>query len=154
MHCERRTRSLGIVWGVFILASTGCGGMYDATVTGVVKLDGNIVPHGTVSFAPQSAGPTAFGQIQSDGAYQLRTGREEGLPPGQYIATVAANEPPAAARSADGGPSPLGKPITPEWYRDPATSGLAFTVESGDNVFDLELKSTPPPGWKPPPARR
>lgn len=137
------------------LAATGCGGVYDSAVSGVVKLDGNVVPFGTVTFSPQGTGPTAYGQIQSDGAYQLRTGREEGLPSGQYAVTVAANEPPALARSKDGGPAALGKPITPEWYRDSANSGLSFTVKEGANKIDLELTSKPPAGWKPrAPGRR
>jgi len=135
-------------------ALVGCGGMYDSTVTGVVTLDGAPVPRGTVSFSPQASGSSAFGMIGPDGAYALRTGREEGLPPGQYVVTVAANEAPATAQSKDGGPPPMGKPITPEWYRNPATSGLAFEVASGRNTINIELKSTPPPGWKPPRARR
>ncbi len=135
--------------GLTLLAATGCGGTYDATVSGVVKLDGNPVPRGTVSFSPQSAGPSAYGMIQSDGAYVLRTGREEGLPPGQYAVTVVANENPTEARSKGGGPAPLGKPITPEWYRNPATSGLSYAVEDGGNEINLDLTSTPPSGWKP-----
>lgn len=135
-------------------ALVGCGGMYDSTVGGVVTLDGNPVPRGTVSFAPQASGSSAFGMIGADGAYTLRTGREEGLPPGQYVVTVAANEAPAVAQSKDGGPPPMGKPITPDWYRNPATSGLTFEVASGSNTINIELKSTPPPGWKPPRGRR
>ena len=133
-----------------LIAAAGCGGVYDSTVTGVVKLNGNVVPRGTVSFVPNAAGPAAYGLIQSDGAYSLHTGREEGLPAGQYTVTVAANEPPATPTSKDGGPPPTGKPITPAWYRDPATSGLSFEVKAGDNEIILELTSTPPPGWKPP----
>jgi hypothetical protein len=135
------------------LTLTGCGGVYDSTVSGIVRLDGVAVPRGTVSFTPQGGGPTAYGLIQSDGAYALRTGREECLPPGAYTATVSANEAPTE-RGKDGGPPPTGKPITPAWYRDPNHSGLSFTVIEGDNEFNLELTSTPPPGWKAPPARR
>jgi hypothetical protein len=131
----------------------GCGGTYDSTVHGLVKLDGNPVPRGTVTFAPAGNGSTAYGLVQSDGSYQLHTGREEGLPPGQYTVTIAANEAPTVA-GRDGGPPPTGKPITPEWYRNPTSSGLSFTVESGDNEINLDLKSTPPPGWKPTPQRR
>ena len=137
-----------------ILLLAGCGGPYDSTVTGVVTLAGNPLPRGTVSFIPQSSGPSAYGMIESDGRYVIRTGREEGLPSGQYAVTVMANEAPAQARGKDGGPPPLGKPLTPLWYADAATSGLSYVVEPGDNEINIELTSTPPPGWKPPPGRR
>jgi hypothetical protein len=135
------------------LVLCGCGGAYDSTVNGIVKLDGSALTQGQVSFAPQAAGPAAYGIIESNGAYSLKTGREEGLPPGEYTVTVASNEI-KQGRSQEGGPLPPVKSITPDWYRDPATSGLSYTVEPGDNEIDLELKSTPPPGWKPPRGRR
>jgi hypothetical protein len=90
--------------------------------------------------------------IEPDGKYKLRTGREEGLKSGAYTATVAANEV-STARGKNGGPPPMGKSITPDWYRDPATSGLTFNVEPGDNEFNIDLTTTAPPGWKPPPGR-
>ncbi|QDT73882.1 carboxypeptidase-like regulatory domain-containing protein [Lacipirellula limnantheis] len=135
-----------------LLALVGCGGPYDATVSGTVKFNGSPVPRGTISFKPQSAGADAFGQINADGAYLLRTGREEGLNSGSYTVSVAANETPPP--NPKGGPPPMGKSLTPDWYRDPATSGLTFTVAPGDNTIDIDLNATPPPGWKPPPARR
>jgi len=145
----RAALALGLMWASLV----GCGGAYDAAVSGVVKLDGNVVPRGTVTFAPDGGGPTAYGLIQSDGAYQLRTGREEGLPTGKYSVTVAANEAPVAA-GRDGGPPPTGKAITPEWYRNPAASGLSYAIKNGDNEINIDLTSTPPPGWKPTPGRR
>ena len=71
----------------------------------------------------------------------MRTGREEGLPSGDYDVTVTANEPPAATQSEGGGPPPPGKAITPVRYRSKATSGLSFVVEAGDNEINLELTS-------------
>lgn len=131
----------------------GCGGPYDSSVSGTVTLSSTPLPRGTVSFIPQGPGAPAYGMIAPDGKYMLRTGREEGLASGSYLATVAANEVSVAA-GKNGGPPPMGKPITPDWYRDPATSGLTFTVESGDNEINIDLNTTPPPGWKPPPKRR
>ena len=129
---------------------SGCGGVYDATVTGLVTLDGQAVPRGTVSYSPQGGGPSAYGQIDAQGKYTLRTGREEGLPVGQYTVTVAANEPSNQTHGKNGGPPPVGKSITPDWYRNPANSGLSVSVKSGVQEIPLQLKSTPPPGWKPP----
>ena len=71
----------------------------------------------------------------------MRTGREEGLPSGDYDVTVTANEPPAATQNGGGGPPPPGKAITPIRYRSKATSGLSFVVEPGDNEINLKLTS-------------
>jgi hypothetical protein len=127
---------------------SGCGGAYDAAASGIVTLDGQVVPRGTVSFNPVSGGPAAYAVIGEDGSYTVQTGREFGLPPGEYRVTVIANEAAAAAQSASGGPPPGGKAITPEWYRSAETSGLQFKVEPGDNELNLELTTQPPAGWK------
>jgi hypothetical protein len=131
------------------VVGSGCGGAYDASVSGEVTLDGNPVPRGTVTFSPTQGGPTAYGQIEEDGDYYVQTGTESGLPVGEYQVTVVAEEPPAVTRTAAGGPPPSGKSITPEWYRLKDSSGLKYTVESGSNRIDLKLSSTPPAGWKP-----
>jgi hypothetical protein len=131
----------------------GCGGTYDATASGIVTLDGNVVPRGTVSFHPVAGGPPPLAHISPSGEYEVRTGREAGLPVGEYQVTVTASEPPAVKQTATGAPPPPGKPITPAWYASKDSSGLKVVVESGDNELDLELKSQPPAGWKPP-ARR
>jgi hypothetical protein len=107
-----------------------------------------------VAFLPVSSGPAAYGRIDSAGNYVVETGREVGLPSGDYQVAVGANEPPKATKSADGGPVPTGKSLTPAWYASKDTSGLKFTVKKGSNTIDLELKSQPPAGWKPPPRRK
>jgi hypothetical protein len=131
------------------VAATGCDGAYDATASGIVTLDGNIVPRGTVAFHPVAGGPAAYARIEENGGYVIRSGRDVGLPPGEYFVTVAANEPPTVAQTAQGGPPPPGKPITPAWYASKGSSGLKVVVETGNNELNLELKSTPPPGWNP-----
>lgn len=143
-----------VIGAVAVLAATGCGGPYNAKVSGNVTLDGSTVPVGTVSFMPVEGGPPAYARIDSSGNYKLKTGREEGLPSGQYAVTVVANEPPAVKETADGGPPPPGKPITPPWYRSRESSGLKFSVEPGKNEIDLTLSSQPPEGWKPKRRRR
>ena len=144
---------MSLVATLAALALCGCGGPYDATVTGVASLDSKPLPGGVVSFSPQSTGAAAYGQIGTDGKYQIFTGREEGLNTGQYLVSVVSTED-TGDRGKNGGPPPMGKSITPEWYRDPQTSGLNFEVKSGDNEINLELTSTPPAGWKPPAKRR
>jgi hypothetical protein len=71
------------------------------------------------------------------------------LPAGKYEVTVIANEMPAVMQTAEGGPPPSGKAITPVWYRSKETSGLKFSVEPGSNEINLELTSQPPAGWNP-----
>ena len=132
-----------------LLFASGCGSTYDATVAGVVKLDDKVIPGGLVGFHPASRGPSAYAVTDENGSYSVRTGREAGLPPGEYSVTVAANEPPAIARTEQGNPPPLGKPITPAWYRMKETSGLKFTVKPGKNEINLDLTSQPPAGLKP-----
>lgn len=144
-----------LAWGTALsaLLLAGCGGTHDAEVAGVVTLDSTPLSRGVVSFTPQGPGALAYGQIESDGQYRIWTGHEEGLPPGQYAVSVVATES-TGDRGKDGGPPPMGKLLTPPWYTNPATSGLAFTVAPGANEINLELTKTPPPGYKPPAGRR
>jgi hypothetical protein len=124
-----------------LLAFAGCGGTYDSSVSGKVTLDGKAVPRGTVSFQSKSGGPAAYAIIEENGSYTLQTGRESGLPAGEYYVTVTANEAPAMTQTASGGPPPPGKPITPARYQSRETSGLSFVVEPGRNEINLELSS-------------
>jgi hypothetical protein len=123
-------------------------------VSGKVSLDGAVIPTGTVAYLPVSSGPAAYGRVDSSGNYVIQTGREVGLPSGDYLVAVTANEPPQTKKAADGGPQPVGKALTPGWYGNKDTSGLKFTVKRGSNTIDLELNSKPPAGWKPPPGRK
>jgi hypothetical protein len=142
-------RSLALVAVISAWSAIGCGGPYDASVSGLVSLDGSTITRGTVTFASVDGGPTAYARIDSGGKFVVRTGREKGLPAGEYAVSVVANEAPAIKETAEGGPPPAGKPITPPWYRSQRTSGLRFMVETGSNEIDLELTSDPPPDWKP-----
>lgn len=124
-----------------LLCLAGCGGAYDSSVSGLVKLDGQTLPRGLVGFHPVAPGPSAYAVIDESGNYAVRTGSASGLPPGDYRVTVSANELPATERTEQGGPPPPGKAITPAKYRMKGTSGLTFTVTPGKNEINLELKS-------------
>jgi hypothetical protein len=143
----KANRWMVVLGGLLLATVAGCGGTYNSSVDGTVTLDGNPVPRGTVTYHPTAPGPGAYARVEEDGSYTVRTGREEGLPAGEYQVTVIASEPPAVSQSAGGGPPPAGKPITPPWYRAKESSGLKFTVEPGSNEINLELNSQPPAGW-------
>jgi hypothetical protein len=154
MKSEWLTRYVRYAYQLIVVTFvSGCAGPYDSTVSGIVRLDGATVPRGTVAYHPTAGGPAGYARVDEDGSYTVKTGREEGLPAGDYQVTVVASEPPAAQESEGGGPPPPGRPITPPWYRSKDTSGLKFTVEPGDNEINLELTTKPPAGWKPPGRR-
>jgi hypothetical protein len=138
-----------VAFATTVACTVGCGGPFDATLTGVVTLDSKVVPRGTVALHPTAGGPAAYAWIESDGTYTAKTGRAKGLPSGEYQVTVTANEPPAVQQTAQGGPPPPGKAITPPWYSSTETSGLSVTVQPGANEIDLELKSQPQVGGRP-----
>lgn len=144
-----KPRSVAAASALALLLS-GCGGPFDASLSGQVKLDGAPLASGSVTLQPHSAdGAIAHGRIV-DGGYRVQTGREFGLSPGGYAVTVVARETPAELYSEAGGPPPAGKLITPPWYRSTETSGLSVDVEPGGNTYDIELTTTPPPGWQEP----
>jgi hypothetical protein len=136
--------ALSLMAGSLFLS--GCGGAFDSMVAGTVTLDGKIVPRGLVAFHPVAAGPAAYAQIDESGKYNVRTGRDAGLPPGEYQVTVTASEPPAVEKTANGFPPPPGKAITPARYGMKETSALKFSVEPGKNEINLELSSQPAGG--------
>jgi hypothetical protein len=140
--------------GSILFTALGCGGAYDASVSGVVTLDGNSVNKGAIAFIPESSGPAAYAQIDSSGEYNVFTGMEAGLPSGDYKVTVVSREPPETTHSKLGGPPAPGKAVTPPWYAMVGSSPLQFQVAPGANEINLELKSTPPPGYKPPAGHR
>ncbi len=152
MLVTRKGSIRSLVCFSLLVVLPGCGGVYDASVTGVVTLDSTLITRGTVSFIPSGTGPQAYGLVAEDGSYSLMTGRENGLPSGDYTVTVVANEP--STPDPNGGPPTPGKTITPAWYRTKKTSDLKVTLEPGSNTINLELKSEPPPDWKPPKQKR
>lgn len=141
MEFRKSIRIATVLLPSLMLGMSGCGGAFDSSAHGVVTLNGNPVPRGMVSFHPVSGGPAVYASIESDGSYSLFTGREEGLPSGEYVVSVTANEAPATEQSSKGGPPSPGKAITPAKYRMKETSGLKFNVQPGKNTINLELKS-------------
>ncbi len=149
MTAKKRKYVLAYCSISLISGLVGCGGPYDASVQGIVTLDGNAIPTGAISFVPSTGGPQAYAHIEESGNYEVYTGRESGLPSGEYNVTVVARKP-STTLSEGGGSPPPGEAITPRWYASTKTSGLSFKVEPGSNKINLELTSTPPAGWQDP----
>jgi hypothetical protein len=120
----------------------GCG--HDGRlgrVHGTVRLDGRPVPSGTVRFVPD-AGRGANGKIESDGTYALGTfGQSDGALLGPHKVAIVAYENGGEERPAYELRNQKMKPLVPEKYMSPGTSGLTFEVAPGDNQADFELKS-------------
>lgn len=138
---------------IAVLAAVGFTGCSDlsATVKGTVFLDGKPLSvtdsqRGTVVFRPVAGGPTCTGLIGSAGEYNISTGSENGLAPGDYLVSVQVveSQPPRGGSDA-----PTGKPITPAVYSDPLTSRLNLMVRSGSNRHDIELDSSAGPAVLP-----
>ena len=127
----RRGCITGAAIGSAILCLAGCGGPYDSKVSGKVTIDGAVVSNGTVAFSPVSGGPAAYGKIEPTGDYVIQTGREQGLPAGDYQVAVTANEPAKMNKTETGGPPPPGKALTPAWYRSKNNLGIEVHCEEG-----------------------
>ena len=135
-----RFGSGGLVLAVMLTAA-GCTRRAD--VGGLVTLDGKPLPTGVVTFTPASGGPTGYASIGQDGRYTVQNGASAGLPPGEYVVTVAANGP--AASDSQPGPGSLFDGIrplvTPPRYADRAASPLRATLQSGTQELPLVLTS-------------
>ena len=122
----------------------GCGSDI-GQVSGVVTLDDQPLRGGgdvraTVYFQPVSGtGTTASGLLDENGQYELSSGSQEGVAPGEYAVTISATQ---LVRSPSGGPAG-GKRITDPSYANASTSGFKFTVEPGQNEYNLALNSRP-----------
>lgn len=142
-----------IMLAALVCALVGCENAYEASVNGMVTLDGSPVPSGVIAFFPKSGGPSAYARSDKSGYYTVYTGSEQGLPPGEYGVTVVARDRPEKTHTETGAPNP-GKQLTPAWYKSAVHTPLSFEVQSGANDIDLELTTDPPPDWKPPKSRR
>lgn len=124
-----------------LLVLSGCGGPYEATVSGTVTLDGEPLADADIAFHPQGSGTIAHGRSADDGSYSLRTASHEGLAPGDYKVTVVVAVP-ATGQDTLGEPTP--ELLTPARYADRGRTELAARVAPGSNRVDLALRSKEP----------
>jgi hypothetical protein len=123
---------------IFIM---GCGSNeFGSTAKGVVTLDGNPITPGLVTFAPED--PTAVpavSDLDPNGGFELTTNKKPGLAPGKYRVAIQAFRPPNIPEGQR--TMTPSERLVPEKYFDVNTSGLEYTVEPGENSFDIELTS-------------
>lgn len=116
----------------------GCGSSDIAGVHGIVKLDGEPIPKGSVTFTPQNGGALAYAEVQSDGSYELQSGGgKQGLKPGSYVATVSYRRGQPSFGMTIAQIEAL--EIVPIKYTVPQTSDLTFQVQPGQNEIDIEM---------------
>jgi hypothetical protein len=77
---------------VLLDAATGCeSSRTPVSVSGTVTLDGKPVEGATVTFhlvRDNKEGRTATGQTDKTGTFRLKTGNEDGAPPGEYKVVI------------------------------------------------------------------
>lgn len=138
---QRRLAAATLVLPLVVLAGCADEGVGNASVTGVVTLDGKPLEQGIVTFAAadDEAGVPASGQIQADGSYHVQIGRSGTVASGEYAVAVSARA--RSVENPNGGPPTPGPLITPERYAAAKDSGLRYRVRSGDNVIDIALST-------------
>jgi hypothetical protein len=128
---------MGLALAAF--SSLGCGesGPAYADVEGKVLLDGKPLTKGFVTTQP-AAGRGANGAIQSDGTFELNSGRIPGALVGTHAVAVVAHENPGA----EGAEADMGRLLVPQRYVSASSSPLSIDVqEDGENAPVLELTS-------------
>lgn len=135
----RLRAALGLIVAVLI---SGCGPRTPATypVTGRVAFaDGQPLRSGLVEFYSAEHKVAARGRIAPDGSYFLSTyGTGDGAVAGKHLVTVAQSvlDDHPLEQHHHHGSAPKVNPR----YANPQSSGLEFTVESGDkNEFVIRL---------------
>ena len=124
-----------ILIAVMCLIIPGCGNDLNlGQVTGKVTLDGKPVPNAFITFEPQFGGRPAMAKSDESGAYELQFNQSNsGALIGEHHVRISTED-----RTPD---DKLIPEIIPKAYRS-AEGFIPVTVNSGNNVIDLELKSS------------
>jgi hypothetical protein len=124
-----------------VLSAAGCGGPGVGTVSGKVTFQGVPLPTGRITFIPETGSP-AVGVIE-DGKYSVPK-----VPPGPAKITVETS-PPGPKIIVPGEPPPPPESPTakdqayvaiPARYARPDQTDLSYTVQSGSQPNDIDLK--------------
>jgi hypothetical protein len=144
--------------GLLGIVLTGCGGLRLGKVSGRITVGGKPVPSGVVMFYPE-AGPTAVGEIRSDGTYTLTTKKpgdgavlgahrvtvqSTSVAPGSMAEPKSFDEELEMARKGTGKKQKWLVPgkvdwIVPEKYSRVQTTTLTAKVEGPKNEINFDI---------------
>jgi hypothetical protein len=110
-------------------------------VSGQVTLDGAPISQGVVVFSNSAKGVHIAAPLREDGSYELQMAKGFGLPLGDYRVAVNPPVPSAPIPGTPQPPSSRPPAAIPPRYWEFETSGLATSVQKGDNVFNISLLS-------------
>jgi hypothetical protein len=121
----------------------GCGESLEAQVSGTVTLDGKPLDKGDIVFHPADSGTPAYGSIDPEGKYSVKTGQGEGMLPGEYIVVVKVTSEVTPVGGEVAVVEKLPELLSPKKYAMKQTSPLKYTVTSGEQTIDIPLDSKP-----------
>jgi Carboxypeptidase regulatory-like domain len=131
LMAERLVAFVGSRFALLLaLVVTGCGGSERANVTGkLTHRDGSPLVGARVIATSGDTGASVYGNTDGYGAFELSIPEEDGVPPGSYEVVVIEDR---------GDMDNRVKPTIASKYRNASTSGISFSVESGESE-NLEL---------------
>lgn len=149
----RRLGRFLVMASVILVAVAGCGGV--GNISGEVKVKGEPIKQGSISFASQGRKKVVKTGAIKDGKYSVQE-----VPSGEVLITVQAFAeeaptllaPPPGTKAAPA-PKPKPKPdpkAKPEprphpKYADLSQTDLKYTVTTGDQEHNLDLEPAPAP---------
>lgn len=156
MNSLRLSHACPLLVGFVLAGIAGCGpsGPRTYPVTGTVMYQGAAVEDATVTFSAIEGNANAVGRTDAAGRYALTTfERNDGAVLGEYKVRVFKYEAPSRTEAAavvpddqyvepplQETPPPPPKHLLPEVYASPARTPLSFTVQDGENVFDITIE--------------
>jgi hypothetical protein len=134
-----------VALGAALLA--GCSDSYGGrrAVSGAVKLEGQPLKDGSITFVPLDGQDTQSGAEILNGGYKVP--REHGLKPGKYLVRLSSGDGKTPDREEDiAGPSSTNivsvDRIPPEWNTD--SKQQVEVKSSGANQFDFDIPNINP----------
>jgi hypothetical protein len=155
-----RNLALCLSGAILLVFALGCGGSDKPTgrLSGRVTLDGKPIEIGSVQVVSEDGKAHGAGAIGKDGAYEVPRAPVGKIKLAVLVPQVPAGPPAPKGLKAPSGDGPGDGPSAeviaatkaaqklPRRYAEHASSGLATTIQTGDNTFDLELFAKPRPG--------